>query len=325
MATGIATEFGFYPREWDTKTDRFTIETLPGLHEAVAAVAEDPGVAKDWIYSGLQQTRDWGTGTVRTLPYSARVFGMPKTHALKLHEARTQSDLDFVVWCLSLLAGMRLTTTERGFLDATPIRPGKLVDFNHGSSDEATMAGLALDYLDQHKARPLAAKRFIAIIHAFFLAKYPQNLPFERFQYLYSALDGCYKLIFDSQRPSQSVAHGERIQWMCGTYGLPIPAWALHKPGKGSAVATIRNATVHEALFFDEPLGFSVYGGNHAPSDHGLELLQMEGLVTRLLFAILGRADMAYVKSATDSRQRQKLDLTLPSISGQPCVDEPHG
>jgi hypothetical protein len=56
-----------------------------------------------------------------------------------------------------------------------------------------------------------------------------------------------------------------------------------------------------------------------------LELLQMEGLVTRLLFAILGRADMAYVKSATGSRQRQKLGLTLPSISGQPCVDEPHG
>lgn len=310
MAAGIATEFGFYPREWNTKTDRFTIKTLPGLQEAVAALAKNPDVARDWIYSGPQQVRDWGTGTVRTLPYSARIFGMPKTHALTLHEARTQSDLDFVVWCLSLLAGMRLTTTERGFLDATPIKPGKLVDFNQGLGDEATMAGLALDYLDQYKASPLAAKRFIAIIHALFLAKYPQNLPFERFQYLYSALDGCYKLTFDRLKPAKTVAHGTRIQWMCESHGLPVPAWALHKLGTGSTVATIRNATVHEALFFDEPLGFSVYGGNHAPSDHGLELLQMEGLVTRLLFAILGRADMAYVKSAIDSRQRQKLDLT---------------
>jgi hypothetical protein len=127
--SGVSVKFGYYPEHCDVETDRFSVQTLPGHADSVANIASDPNVVKDWIYPGAQQQRDFMSGEISSMPYNARVFGLPKTHALTLHESKSQDDLDFVVWCLSFCVGMRLTTTEAGFLDATPIKPGKLVDF----------------------------------------------------------------------------------------------------------------------------------------------------------------------------------------------------
>ena len=76
---------------------------------------------------------------------------------------------------------MRLTTTEAGFLDATPIQPGKLVDFILSRSTLADVIEFALDYLESERGDARAPKRVTAVIHALFLAQYPQNLSFERF------------------------------------------------------------------------------------------------------------------------------------------------
>lgn len=138
----VAAEFGYYPRPCNLDTDRFSVRTLTTLQESMAAVTEDPCTVKDWIYPGAQRHRDVFSGKTRLMPYAARVFGLPKTHVLTLHQSTNPLDLEFVVWCLAFFLGMPLTTTEAGFLDAAPTKPGKLVDFVlTGPGDESEAIG----------------------------------------------------------------------------------------------------------------------------------------------------------------------------------------
>ena len=100
-ATGVSAEFGYYSKPYDTETRRFSVQTLPDYESTVIAVMGDSNTLKDWIYPGAQQHRDFMSGNVRSMPYSARVFGLPKTHVLTLHESGSREELDFVVWCLA--------------------------------------------------------------------------------------------------------------------------------------------------------------------------------------------------------------------------------
>ncbi|MFJ9992595.1 hypothetical protein ACIQSO_17845 [Pseudomonas putida] len=307
LISGISAEFGYYPILWNLETEKFSILTLPDHEEIVSLTTEDTSVIDGWLYPGSHKRLDFASGIVRSMPYSSRVFGLPKTHALTLHRSKNQDDLDFVVWCLSLFTGMRLTTTEAGFLDATPVKPYKLVDFVLNRRTLIEAVHLALDFLEQERDAPRAPKRIAAVIHALFLAQYPQSLPFERFQYLYMALDGCFKLLEVKEKTNLRVPHARRIKWMCEKFDIPIPEWAESKAG-ASPLSTARNDAIHEALFFDEPLGFSIYGGNKPDGNPTNVTLQMKALVCRLLVAILGRADTRYVKSPVNTRMIHSLE-----------------
>lgn len=309
LRCGLSAEFGYYPVFCNIETDRFSIRTLPEHERIVAVVSEDPNVLKGWIYPGAQQYREFMSGKVRSMPYSTRVFGLPMTHVLTLPEGRSREDLDFVVWCLSFFTGMRLTTTEAGFLDATPIKTGILVDFILSRSTLADVIDLALNYLELECDEPGAPKRVSGVIHALFLAQYPQSLSFEKFQYLYMALDACFRLANAKEAKGRKISHAERIQWMCEKFGMPIPEWAKHSQTKPSSLSVVRNDTFHESLFFDEPLGFKSYGGNQCLAEQENTLLQMEALVCRLLVAILGQPGASYVRTSVNTREVHTLEL----------------
>src|SRR5690606_38600816 len=153
---------------------------------------------------------------------------------------------------------MRLTGTEAGFLDATPIKPGMLVDFILSRCTLADAVDLGLDYLESEGDDPRAPKRIAAAIHALFLAQHPRNLPFEAFQYLYMALDACYSLVSAKEPANPRIPHAKRIQWMCETFGLPVPAWAIGTTTEAAHLSIVRNEAFHEGLFFGEPLGFAI-------------------------------------------------------------------
>jgi len=306
---GVSAQFGYYPKRCDIETGRFSVQSLPDHESRVATVTGDSNVLKDWIYPGAQQHRDFMSGNVRSMPYNARVFGLPNTHVLTLRESGSREELDFVVWCLSFFIGMRLTTTEAGFLDATPIQPGKLVDFSLSRCTEADVIELALNYLESERGDPRAHKRVAAVIHALFLAQYPQSLSFEQFQYLYMALDACFKLVAVKEAQEPRTSHAGRVQWMCEKFDIPVPDWAKNAKAAPSSLSVVRNDTFHEALFFDGPLGFSIYGGNQPTADRGNITLQMQALVCRLLLAILGKPGINYVKTPVDTRQLHALEL----------------
>lgn len=287
----------------------FSVQTLPNHENIVATIIGDQNVLNGWIYPGLQKHQDFMSRKISLVPYNTRVFGLPKTHVLTLHKRENQEELDFVVWCLSFFTGMRLSTTEAGFLDATPVCPGKLVDFSLSRSTLADVIQLALNYLETEHSDPHAPKRVAAVIHALFLAQYPQNLPFEEFQYLYMALDACYSLVVAKEAKKIMVPHAERIQWVCKKFSLPVPEWADSTMTGTADLSIIRNNAFHEALFFAQPLGFAVYGGNQTATNQSNVTLQMKALVCRLLVAILGKPGISYTKTPVNTRQQHALEL----------------
>jgi hypothetical protein len=205
---------------------------------------------------------------------------------------------------LSFFTGMRLTSTEAGFLDATPIKPGKLVDFVL-LDDLAAAIELAERFWTDNLNTPQRARLVAAAIHALFIAHYPPSLQFERFLYCYTALDACYALAASIAPPTRRPTHAERVAWLCRRFGMNIPAWAAPAPSQPVEVAAIRNATLHEALFMGEPLGFALHGigtGANLP-------LEMEALICRLLVALLGAETADYVRSPINTRQRHGLRL----------------
>ncbi len=86
------------------------------------------------------------SGAVTEQPYSARVFGLPMTHVLEHQSADSDENVNFLIWCLGFLLGLRLTNTEAGFLDATPIKAGTLHDIVWFGKDSIPKA---LGFADQ--------------------------------------------------------------------------------------------------------------------------------------------------------------------------------
>ena len=113
--------FGYYPDDDEVSSEDVSLRSLEGLSEIVDKIEKHYGVSKDWIY-----------------PSEGRIFSLPKTHVLIHENADCLDHLEFLIWCISFFVGMRLTTTEAGFLDATPIRPGRLTDFRLSNCTLAT-------------------------------------------------------------------------------------------------------------------------------------------------------------------------------------------
>jgi hypothetical protein len=296
--------FGYYPKSLDIAVGPLSLQTAPGLEETAAMIEADDGVEGDWIYAPLQQVRHLGGG-ITERPYAARIFGLPKTHTLTHTAVDNNDHLVFHLWALSFFSGMRLTSTEAGFIDCTPIKPGKLVDFVLLGGGVSGGIALAEAFWSAHRSAPHHARLFAAAVHALFLAQNPRHLQFESFLLLYTAFDACFALAKSLNRPTGIVRHAERVAWMCGIFSMPVPVWADPGAPTGPEVASLRNETVHEALFMGAPLGFALHG---AGVDQNLTL-EMQALICRLLVALLGGPDTDYICSSTATRQRQGLRL----------------
>jgi hypothetical protein len=302
--TANRTAFGYFPRALDLTVGPVTISTRADFEEAVAGVDENDGREGDWVHAPLQPVAHLGGGTTLR-PYPARIFGLPKTHDIEHSSPSNAEHLDFHVWSLGFFHGMRLTTTEAGFLDATPIKPGVLVDFVLlGGSIPASIA-LAEDFWTRNMGSPERARLWVAAVHALFMSQNPRHLQFERFLLLYTALDACFALTKSFTPPPKNLPHATRIEWMCDRLAMPVPAWADPNAAGGAKIAALRNPAVHEALFVGEPLGFALHG----IGENRNLTLEMKALVARLIVALLGARNNDYIRSSTGTRQRQGLNI----------------
>jgi hypothetical protein len=238
-------------------------------------------------------------------PRFHRVFALPRTHDIAHETDANPKHMDFLMWVLSLVTGMRLTTTEAGFLDATPIEPADLVDFRALRRDMEAALALAEQFWANNCAEPDRALQFGAAVHAMFISHAPQALQFERFIYLYTALDACYELARSLAGSPRRLRHPERVPWLCSNFGVPQPVWADAAGANQSEISAIRNDALHEALYMGQPLGFAMHG---VGSGQNL-VREMRALTCRLLIALLGAVDNSYVRSPVTSRQIHALDL----------------
>ena len=297
-------EFGFCPEPIEVKVGAVTIRPFRDHETIVERVFSWDRIYKDWIYAPREQVGHAGSGQVRALPYSSRVFDLPKTHIIEHETAKNEEHLQFHVWALSFFLGVRLTTKKAGYLDATPVKRGKLVDFLLIENSLERAVELADDFWMANVGQSINAKLFAAAVHALFLGQFPQSLQFERFIYLYTAIDACFKLSKTLKQTNESLPHACRIEWMCSQFGLTLPDWARQTAGGSVEVTTVRNPTLHEGLFMGEPLGFGLHGdGTPVNLTH-----EMHALVCRLLVALIG-GNASYIASRVDSMQRQGLKL----------------
>ena len=294
-------EFGYYPRVYRSTVGPIVVENMPDLDAKIANVRGSERVRRDWYYARER----------------SRVFALPKTHLLSHAGATGEEHLEFLVWCFGFFEGMRLTTTAAGFLDATPIARHSLTDIVWlGDSLELALA-TAEAFWHQYAGDPRVSKILCGVIHAYFLAQTRNLLSYEQFVWLYTALDGCNAVEERIRRPQRAAAramassgtgrrttHAERIQILCNTFGMPVPDWA--NPMTSSTIATVRNDTIHEGLFFDEPLGFRSFGGSNLDKH---VIGSMIALVSRIVVAILGVPAVSYIQSSLTSRQNHGVQL----------------
>lgn len=293
-------DFGWLPIRFDEVVGDLAITTLPDFAENVRGVIESEGVEGQWIYPPLKQQYVFAADT-RTLPYPSRIFGLPKTHRLVHKSAHGKAHGDFLLWAMSFIFGLRMTATEAGFVDATPISPGKTTDFVLHSVGQVRALALAEGFWSANVDHPKRAVRLGAAIHALMLGQGPQLLQFEQFIYLYTALDACFAVAKDAYGQSKErLPHAQRIPWMCSLFEMPVPEWAQRRLDGTSVVADLRNATIHESLFMDAPLGFALHGIGGGPN----LILEMKCLISRFLVALLGDPGADYVRSPTNTRQR---------------------
>ncbi|HKX46058.1 MAG TPA: hypothetical protein VJP77_05100 [Planctomycetota bacterium] len=288
----------------DLEEGDIRVSTLPGHKEAVTDVTSSDEVERGWIYAPRKPG-----GLSGEHPYSSRVFGLPKTHLLEHKNAEGEEHLSFLVWTLGFLLGIRLTETEAGFLDATPIKPGSLHDMVLvGPEVERRALGHAERFWKAASSDSQVPRALTAVIHSYWLAQYPPALSFERFTYLYVALDGCHFVNSRMNRKKPGRRNNkQRIAELCKSFEIAVPAWA--DPSSTECIAATRNMTLHEGLFFDKPLGFSPYGGKCLATRERNTTLEMRKLVSRLLCGILGLPDRTYIKSPINSRQKHGMRL----------------
>lgn len=302
MASPETVDIGWLPLRFDETVGDLAVVTVAGFDEAVTVVTESEWVERDWIYAPPFRQRQMGGG-IRMLPYPSRIFSLPKTHCLTHASADGTEHLQFLVWAMSFIFGLRLTSTEAGFLDATPIRDGVLTDFVLTHGEQKRALALAERFWQANTERPIRAKLWGAAVHALLLGQGPRLMQFERFIYLYGALDACFALNqeFLASEHRERITHARRIAWMCRHFSMPVPDWAEDVSGRSSRVAALRNPALHESLFMDAPLGFALHGlgtGENLP-------VEMAAMACRLLVALLGDPGSDYVRRPVGIRQRQ--------------------
>jgi len=288
-------QFGYCPKKIEYSSGRVSVTTHFNLEEVILQVKSDRSVRRGWMRADSTEHR---------------VFGLPKTHTIE-HQA-TDSETELMVWLISFILGIRLTCTEAGFLDATPIQVGTLHDIVWIRDSESRAIELADEFVKKHAENQEIGTGVAGVIHSLFLSQTPSYLEYEIFIYCYIAFDGCFaiaKKLGKIQCSSKRMSHAQRVANLCEVFGCPCPDWAI-VASKKTEVSVIRNDSLHEGLFWGEPLGFNIYGGIEQLADSRNRLLEMQNLITRFLFGILGFDCSAYVSSQLDSRQRFGVELS---------------
>jgi hypothetical protein len=302
-----STEFGFYPVRYDVKLAKFEITTLDDFNERVESVISDSRVHADWIYAPLCEVKSLGVPGTRNLPYTSRVFALPKTHRLT-HTSEDPKRLSFLIWVFGFLVGIRMSDQKAGFLDAATLRPGMSNDVVWCGRSLQLALTKADDFFECNTRQPAVELAIRAVIHSYLLAHLPTLLDFERFLYLYTAVDAAFAAHNHLHcKTAKVVSHKKRIAYLCESLGLPTPWWAdCNTP----YVAQRRNETIHEGLFFGEPWGFMTFGcTQESEMKHRMILLELQKLMCRIIMALLDVRDETYLKSAVDDRQRHGINL----------------
>lgn len=246
---GRVIEFGYWPEAAVFDVHGLAVRTLSGLDKLVAEVRTSERVHEGWFFSPCARYVDLGNDRELVLPFPERVFPLPKTHRLEVAPGQPDGLARFAIWCLGFFVGMRLTETEAGFLDATPIRPFALCDFVCATRELPQALEPAIEFF-LRAAEPRTTENLLAAIHALWLSHTRNLLRFEQHHYAYVAIDALWRLCRQlGLRTEGVVKQNDRLATLADHLEITLPDWP--------SVVPERNNAVHEGLFYGQPLGFS--------------------------------------------------------------------
>lgn len=295
-------QFGFLPKPISVRAGSIEIRPRPDFQSQADLVRHSPQVHEGWFYPPLAaHTRMEDLGE-QSLPYPMRRFELPLTHAVLHRKSTDPKRLHFLIAVVGFLTGFRLLPEGFGHLHRAAVKGGLLGDLViHPKELEVCIAKADEFWMKSD----LSTRRSLeAVINVLQIApSYPQD--FEQFTFLYSGLDAVWNL-YERRLGLLGGGHWKRARELCLYLRIPVPYWARKSRAKmgskkpESGVSKLRNRLVHEALFGEHPLGYSI-------PEHDI-LLDIYGLVARALVGVL-EIKCGYVRSPLNTRQQHGLEL----------------
>jgi len=262
-------------------------------------VQADANAYGNWFYPRLKPVPHESSEATKAPPLVPMGFSLPATHLLSFkNHGWTDEGANFVIALFGMLKGRRLQRDEWQHFYKAPI-DRKLCDFYATDQEISHALDKASDFWLTHTDSDTRKLAFGALHWHLFAQLYQHE--FERFNAQYMALDGCCKLAMKtwSGFPSKYLTHAERPSVLCAQIGVLMPAWAnIRTVGakKTCELADRRNALIHEAIYGDQPVGFS------HPKNYSAMELELTGLVARILLRLLG-IDNEYTRSECTTRE----------------------
>lgn len=267
--------FGFLTKDVKIETDKFII------------------YRKDvYDFSEITDKNGWITSFTnhKNKNRYSRIFDLP-LNAILEGDFLSEDHAKFMIWCYSFLYGIRLSYLKNGFLDAVNINKSV---FNFIVYDYADILKICYNYKMDYK--PISA-----IIHMLFMAKVPEGhtLQYERFSYLYSAFDSCFRIIAQKQgyNPKKICAHSQRIEKCFEMTNIEQPLFLTKKDSNNNlTILNLRNKLIHESIFNGEPVGYS------ATAEHEHYIYEFSNYCCKLLLYILDILSNEYKAVPCSSR-----------------------
>lgn len=232
----------------------------------------------------------------------SKVFGWKNTNCIMMN-ALSENHGVFLVQCLSFLYGQKLVTKRLEYIDSVRLRRDC---FGIGLSNKSIEKGLIYcneiwleisSFPDSNRQSRLK-KRLFSIIHLLFMSYSNKALQFEKFMYLYMAIDACFRHLEETNaiKTNGKTRYTERIDKIFEISGIGFSE-AINK----KLFISIRNEMFHEGIFLDEPLGYRAVGGLFNP-------LFVQNYLIRLIFLIL-KINTVGFRSSVDSLNPQIITI----------------
>ncbi len=294
----IEVRFGYLQEQTVVDWRDGTIYPLDNIASIIEQVRADANAYGGWFYPRTTPALPDSSETTKEPPLAPKGFGLPATHRLSFKKhGWTDEGVNFVIALFGMMKGRRLQREEWQHFYKAPI-DRKLCDFYATDREIAHALNKASDFWLAHTNSDIRKLAFGALHWHLFAQLYEHE--FERFNAQYMALDACFKLAMKtwSGFPQKRLPHAERTSTLCSLTSVPIPAWANIFTVGSKPVCDLserRNALIHEAMYGDQPVGFT------HPKDNPDMERELTGLVARIFLRLIG-IDNEYTRSACTTR-----------------------
>jgi hypothetical protein len=204
---GFTMQFGFLPKPLDVSDSDISVRSTADGRAILAEFESDGRVSDGWHEMLVDR------------------YELPSTHKIEVHGSQDDDELKFLILVLGFLHGLRLLPEGWVHLHPASVKTGRFNNFILKESEILPCLMLASNFYRENR-QTRNVKRLLSAITLSHWGQ-TQSLQFDEFNYLYMAIDACWK-IFRAIHPaavqrSGHIKHPQRPRIMCHILGLSLP------------------------------------------------------------------------------------------------------